>query len=135
MVRLVLVGPAVQHGKPTKPPILLRPPVSRARPAIGVAPLPRCYTLAMPTTRPRHVITETEQVVRALDDAARRWPADSGNRAKLLARLVEEGHRAVVSQLERDAGARRDGVTRTSGVLTGAYGDGYLAELRKDWPE
>jgi hypothetical protein len=89
----------------------------------------------MPTTRPRHVITETEQVVRALDDAARRWPADGGNRAKLLAHLVEEGHRAVISQLERDASARRDGVTRTRGVLTGAYGDGYLAELREDWPE
>jgi len=81
------------------------------------------------------VITETEQIVRALDDAARRWPADGGNRAKLLARLVEEGHRAVISQLEHDVSARRDGVTRTSGVLTGAYGDGYLAGLREDWPE
>ena len=102
---------------------------------VGVAPSFGCYTLAMPTTRPRHVITETEQIARALDDAARRWPADGGNRAKLLAHLVEEGHRAVISQLERDASARRDGVTRTSGVLTGAYGDGYLAELREDWPE
>jgi hypothetical protein len=89
----------------------------------------------MPTTRRRHVITETDQIVRALDAAARRWPADSGNRAKLLARLVEEGHQAVVGQRERDANARRDAVARTSGVLTGVYGDGYLAELREDWPE
>lgn len=89
----------------------------------------------MPTIRPRHVITETERVVRALDDAARRWPAEGGNRAKLLAHLVEEGHRAVISQLEYDASARLDGVTRTSGVLTGAYGGGYLAKLREDWPE
>jgi hypothetical protein len=89
----------------------------------------------MPTTRPRHVITETEQIVQALDDAARRWPADRDNRAKLLAHLVEEGHRAVLSELERDISARRDAVARTSGALTGAYGEGYLADLREDWPE
>jgi hypothetical protein len=89
----------------------------------------------MPTTRPRHVITETDQIVRALDDAARRWPADRGNRTKLLARLVEEGHHAVLRQREHDAAARRAAVDRTSAALTGAYGDGYLAELREDWPE
>ena len=94
-----------------------------------------CYTLVMPTTRRRHVITETDEIVRALDDAARRWPADGGNRAKLLAHLVEEGHRAVVGELERHANARRDAIARTSGVLTGAYGDSYLADLREDWPQ
>ena len=81
------------------------------------------------------MITETEQIVQALDDAARRWPADRDNRAKLLAHLVEEGHRAVLSQLERDISARLDAVARTSGALTGAYGEGYLADLREDWPE
>jgi hypothetical protein len=89
----------------------------------------------MPTTRPRHVITETEEIVRALDDAARRWPADRGNRAKLLIRLVEEGHRAVLRQREHDVTARRAAIDRTSAVLTGAYGDDYLADLREDWPE
>ncbi|HXB46613.1 MAG TPA: hypothetical protein VNW50_02545 [Streptosporangiaceae bacterium] len=89
----------------------------------------------MPTTRPRHVITETEQIMRALDDAARHWPADRGNRAKLLTRLVEEGHRAVVRQRDHDAAARRAAIDRTSAALTGAYGDNYLADLREDWPE
>ena len=89
----------------------------------------------MPTKRPRHVITETDQIVRALDDAARRWPADRGNRTKLLARLVEEGHHAVLRQRDHDAAARSAAVDRTSAALTGAYGDGYLAELREDWPE
>jgi hypothetical protein len=90
---------------------------------------------AMPTTRPRHVVTETDQVVRALDDAARRWPADRGNRAKLLIRLVEEGHRAVLREREHDVAAIRAAIDRTSGALTGAYGDDYLAELRADWSE
>jgi len=88
----------------------------------------------VPTTRPRHLITESEQVARALDDAARRWPAESGNRAKLLLHLVEEGHRAVVGQQESVLRDRRNAVARTSGALTGVYGEGYLNELREDWP-
>lgn len=89
----------------------------------------------MPTTRPRHLITETEQVARALDDAAKRWPAESGNRAKLLLHLLEEGHRAVIGHQESSLRERREAVARTSGALTGFYGGGYLSELRQDWPE
>ena len=88
----------------------------------------------MPTTRRRHLITETEQVAQALDVAAKRWPAESGNRAKLLLHLLEEGHRAIVGQRENSIRERREAVARTSGALTGDYGDGYLKELREDWP-
>jgi hypothetical protein len=28
----------------------------------------------------------------------------------------------------------RDAVARTSGALTGMYGEGYLSGLREDWP-
>ena len=73
-------------------------------------------------------------MAQAIDDAAKRWPADSGNRARLLLRLVEEGHRAVIRQQEQLARRRRAILARTSGALTGAYGDGYLRELREDWP-
>ena len=89
----------------------------------------------MPTTRPRHLITETELVAQALDDAAKRWPAESGNRAKLLLHLLEEGHRAVIGQQEGLLRERREAVARTSGALTGLYGESYLDELREDWPE
>jgi hypothetical protein len=88
----------------------------------------------MPTTRPRHLVTETDELAQALDDAAKQWPADSGSRAKLLLHLVYEGHRAVISDRERRAAARRDAVMRTRGALTGAYGKNYLDELRQDWP-
>ena len=88
----------------------------------------------MPTTRRRHLITETEQVEQALNDAAKRWPAESGNRAKLLLHLLEEGHRAVVRQQELSSTERREAVARTSGALTGLYGKDYLSELRGDWP-
>ena len=89
----------------------------------------------MPTSRPRHVITETDPVAAALDDAAKHWPDDRSNRARLLLRLVNEGHRVVVGEAARAVQQRRESVIRTSGVLTGVYGDNYLAELREDWPQ
>lgn len=93
-----------------------------------------CYTCRVPTTRRRHVITETDEVGRALDDAAKRWPEDRHSRSKLLLRLVAAGHRVVVGQDEERLAARREAVTRTSGALTGLYGQDYLQRLREDWP-
>lgn len=80
------------------------------------------------------MITESEQVAQALDDAAKRWPSDRGNRSKLLLRLLEEGHRAVRDQRAHDVATQRDAVARTSGALTGVFDDDYLADLREDWP-
>ena len=88
----------------------------------------------MPTTRPRHLVTETDQVARAIDDAAQRWPQDSGSRSKLLVHLVEEGHRAVLQEVAKRTAGRRAVIERTSGVLTGTYGPEYLTRLREDWP-
>jgi hypothetical protein len=87
----------------------------------------------MPTHRARHVVTETDDVIRALDDAAAAWPADRERRAKLVLRLLEEGHRSLMAKRVQADGARRDAIARTSGVLTGAYGEDYLTTLREDW--
>lgn len=95
----------------------------------------RCYTSGMPTTRKRHIITESDAVAAALDHAALRWPEDAGNRARLLLRLVEEGHHAVAAQREDEVSRRREALAETSGCLTGMFGPGYLEELRRDWPE
>lgn len=86
----------------------------------------------MPTARRCHLVTETEEVAQALDDAAQRWPGDSDSRSKLLLRLVQEGHRAIVEHHEQELAARRDAVERTAGALTGAYGQDYLRKLRDD---
>lgn len=81
------------------------------------------------------MITETDEVARALDDAARRWPEESGNRPRLLLRLLQEGHRAVTGEQQRHGAERRRALAAASGAGTGAYGAGYLAELRAEWPE
>jgi hypothetical protein len=88
----------------------------------------------MPTTRPRHLITETDQVAKALDDAARRWPEDRRSRAKLLLHLVEEGHRALIGESDERRQARLAAIRRTGGCLTGVYDGDYLDRLREDWP-
>lgn len=87
----------------------------------------------MGTKRPRHLITESDEVARALDDAARRWPHER-SRARLLVRLAEEGHRTVSAELENTTRQRVAMIRRTSGRLTGVYGPEYLAQLRADWP-
>lgn len=95
----------------------------------------KCYTALMPTTRARHLITETDTIAEALDDAARRWPEHRDSRAKLLVHLVEEGHHALIESREAQRQARLDAIIATSGVLTGAYPADYLERLREDWPE
>lgn len=81
------------------------------------------------------MITETDDVAHALDDAAQRWPDDRDARARLILRLVELGHRALREQREAASDRRRDAVARTKGILPGVYGEGYLSRLREEWPE
>lgn len=89
----------------------------------------------MPTSRPRYTLTETDDLARALDDAAVRWPNEKEARTRLLVRLVEAGHRAITEEDEARAERRRDAVKRTSGALSGAYGPDYLKKLRDEWPD
>jgi hypothetical protein len=80
------------------------------------------------------MITETDEVARALQDAAREWPQDRARPTKLLVDLVREGHRAITAERERATAERRAAIERTRGALTGTYPAGYLERLRDDWP-
>lgn len=91
--------------------------------------------ILVPTARPRHTVTETDDVARALADAARRWPEDRRRPGRLLIRLIHEGHRAVRAETAGETRRRREVIERTQGVFTGMYGPNYLEELREDWPE
>ena len=86
----------------------------------------------MPTARPRHLVTETDDLARALDAAAARWPGLS--RPQLLVRLALEAHRAAQQAHDERRERRLAALKEHRGVLTGAYGPGYLQQLREDWP-
>ena len=80
------------------------------------APL-RCCTVhgsdplsSVPATRPRRIVTETDGVEKALDEAARRWPGLS--RAQLLVRLALRGAEAGRREASRRRKARREVIGR-----------------------
>jgi hypothetical protein len=95
----------------------------------------RCYTSVVPTTRPRHSITETDEVAAALRDAAREWPEDRDSPGRLIARLLVAGHRAIGERHDDVVAERRRRIEENAGALTGVYPESYLDELREDWPE
>jgi len=86
----------------------------------------------MPTMRPRHYVTETDDLAAALDAAADQWPGLS--RAQLLVRLALEGHHAARHAREERRSRRLAALRVHSGMMTGAYGAGYLDDLGQEWP-
>lgn len=85
----------------------------------------------MPTTRPRHAITETDDIAAALATARRTWPHLADKPGELLRQLIITGEHAI-SDNSRE---RLDAIAATSGALTDAFPAGYLDELREDWSE
>lgn len=84
----------------------------------------------MPTTRPRHQITETDDISAALDLAAERWPSES--RSDLMRRLVITGARYLAeSPIDRTLEIEQALASLAS--LSDCYPPGYLEQLRADW--
>src|SRR5699024_7821894 len=93
----------------------------------------KCYTQSVPTTRPRHFVTESDALAAALAAASARWPDLS--RAQIVVRLALEGSRAAQHDHDRRHERRLAAPRQGSGALPGAYGPGYREQLPQDWPE
>ncbi|HEX3932538.1 MAG TPA: hypothetical protein VHW64_17720 [Nocardioides sp.] len=87
----------------------------------------------MPTTKPRHQVTETPAVAHALDLAAQRWPGHS--RGALVTLLLVEGAKTIEDDHEQVRETRRELVDRLAGGFDDAFPNGFLEQLRQDWPE
>ena len=86
----------------------------------------------MPTALPRHQITETPEVARAIDRAALRWPGEP--RAQLLLRLVAVGEAVLDRERPQALEAHRGAVDASSGAYADVFTPDFLRELRDDWP-
>jgi hypothetical protein len=82
----------------------------------------------MPTARPRHLLTETDDLAEAIEAAAPLYPGES--RADILRRLVQLGADAIAERQGRHRSAVRD----RAGRYPGLYPASYVDELREDWP-
>jgi len=83
----------------------------------------------VPTVRPRHLLTETDDVAAAIDAAAARYPGAS--RADVLRRLVELGAAVV----EHDREERRRLVASRAGRHRSTWTADERRALAEEWPE
>lgn len=104
-------------------------------PTPGVTPTAECYTRPVPTTHPRHAITETGEISAALEAARARWPDDRDRPARLLRRLIAEGHRSIAPVHDAARARRLDAIERSAGRYTDLYRPGDRERLRDEWPE
>jgi hypothetical protein len=91
--------------------------------------------LIMPTTKPRHAVTETAEVSEALRAAALRWPEDRDQPGRLLRHLIDEGFRSIQPEATARDNERLAAMRRITGSYTGLYDTRYLEDLRAEWPE
>ncbi len=89
----------------------------------------------MPTARQRHMITETEELSRALDAAATIWPSEKDKRAELLRHIIDEGVVAITSVADKKAQRRLSAITNVAGSMTGVWPENWREQLRDEWPE
>jgi len=87
------------------------------------------YSLRVPTARRRYQVTETDDVARALDEAAKRWPGEP--RSRLIVRAIVVGGNALTDAADHQN--QLAAIRRVQGTYAEAYGQDYLRELRSDW--
>ena len=72
-------------------------------------------------TAPRQfIVTETEELSRAIDAAATLWPSDSGDRKALVLHIIDEG----IATLNLNAGSKNS-----------IWPPNWREQLRDEWPE
>jgi len=81
------------------------------------------------------MITESDALAKAIDNAARLWPELADERAELLRRLLDRGIESVEAEQNERLEARRKAVMEVAGSLSGIWPENWREELRSGWPE
>ena len=88
----------------------------------------------MPTTRPRHMITENDQLSAALIEAAKIWPELADQRTLLVRKVLEVGIETIEGQAKQNTKGRLAKVQKLAGSMDGVWPAGWRKELAEDWP-
>ncbi len=89
----------------------------------------------MPTARPRHMITETDQISQGLSKAAKQWPELAEQRTLLLRKIIEAGLQAIENEESERTQSRLASVKKVAGSMDGIWPTNWREELAEDWPE
>jgi hypothetical protein len=80
------------------------------------------------------MITESDALAKAIDEAANLWPDIADERAEILRRLIERGIESVETEVNEKLEARRKAIRELAGSMSGVWPENYLEELRSEWP-
>lgn len=81
------------------------------------------------------MITETDQLVEALNEAAKLWPEHAGQRAVLLRKVLEIGIETIQAQSQQKKTDRLARVEKLAGSMDGVWPADWREELSEDWPK
>ena len=80
------------------------------------------------------MITESDELAKAIDHAARLWPEIANERAELLRRLIDRGIEVVDAEYNDLLEARRKVILEVAGSLSGVWPANWREEFRAEWP-
>lgn len=81
------------------------------------------------------MITETDDIARALDVAARHWPHAKGKRSELLRLIINAGVKAVEDDEAQIAQMRAQAVQRLARDFDGMWPADWREQRDAEWPE
>jgi len=88
----------------------------------------------MPTSRTRHMVTESDQIKKAIDDAALVWPELANERAELLRNLISQGAEIVAAKAKGKKKEREKAVKNLISIGTGLWPNNFLSQRKDEWP-
>ncbi len=80
------------------------------------------------------MITETDELGAALEQAAELWPELRGQRGQLLRKILEVGSAEIKKTSTADRAKRIQQIKAVAGNLNGVWPAGWREELAGDWP-
>lgn len=81
------------------------------------------------------MITETDEIRAAIDEAARQWPELADNRAELVRRLLVRGTPSALETAARQRAEFLRALDDAAGSMRGVYPPDAARRAAEEWPE